>query len=119
MADYIELLQNGDAPNGDVAFVCGPNHPSKKYMVIGYWFMVFPKDWLIELDPMTKIWRKGHRVYFDIHKELSNSYREGIDPKLKTMAFPYKMKGWTKLFEILTFGFFDFIRTCQNLIGRA
>ena len=104
---------------GDVAFVCGPNHPSKKYMVIGYWFMVFPKDWLIELDPMTKIWRKGHRVYFDIHKELSNSYREGIDPKLKTMAFPYKMKGWTKLFEILTFGFFDFIRTCQNLIGRA
>ena len=22
------------------------------------------------------------------------------------MAFPYKMKGWTKLFEILTFRFF-------------
>ena len=68
-------------------------------MVIGYWFMVFPKDWLIELDPMTKIWRKGHRVYFDIHKELSNSYREGIDEKLKCMAQPYKTKVLKKMKE--------------------
>ena len=78
---------------GDVAFVCGPNHPSKKYMVIGYWFMVFPKDWLIELNPMTKIWTKVHRVYVDIHKELSKSIREGIARKLKYKQNPYKMKG--------------------------
>ena len=33
---------------------------------------------------------------FWVHKDMSKSYREGIDQKLKTMAFPYKMKGWQK-----------------------
>ena len=28
----------------------------------------------------------------EVHKELSNSYREGIDEKLKSMAQPYKTK---------------------------
>ena len=51
-----------------------------------------------------------------IHKEVSNSYREGTDQKLKSMALPYKTKVWQKMTKILTFGFFW---TCQNLIGRA
>ena len=36
-------------------------------------------------------------VPFWVHKELSSSYREGTAPKLKTMAFPYKMKGLEKI----------------------
>ena len=56
---------------------------------------------------------------FSGNEELSKSYREGIDQKLQTMAFPYKMKGLEKMTKILTLGFFNFIRTCQNLIGRA
>ena len=31
-------------------------------------------------------------MVFWVHKELSISYREGIDEKLKSMAQPYKMK---------------------------
>ena len=29
---------------------------------------------------------------FWVHKDMSNSYREGIDEKLKSMAQPYKTK---------------------------
>ena len=29
---------------------------------------------------------------FWVHKDMSNSYREGTAPKLKSMAQPYKMK---------------------------
>ena len=48
---------------GGVAFVCGPDYPPPKGMVIGDWFMVFPKDGPIQLDPMTKVWSEGHRVH--------------------------------------------------------
>ena len=40
---------------------------------------------------------------FWVHKDMSKSYREGIDPKLKTMAFPYKMKGWQKSDKLCIF----------------
>ena len=41
---------------------------------------------------------------FWVYKDLSKSIREGIDQKLKTMAFPYKIKGWQKnLSRIYTF----------------
>ena len=33
---------------------------------------------------------------FGVHKDMSKSYKEGIDQKLTTMAFPYKMKSWQK-----------------------
>ena len=34
---------------------------------------------------------------------MSKSIREGIDQKLKTMAFPYKIKGWKKMVPNLHF----------------
>ena len=40
---------------------------------------------------------------FWVHKDMSKSYREGIDQKLKTMAFPYKMKGWQKSDKLCIF----------------
>ena len=40
---------------------------------------------------------------FWVHKDMSKSYREGIDQKLKTMAFPYKMKGWQKSYKLCIF----------------
>ena len=40
---------------------------------------------------------------FWVHKDLSKSYREGIDQKLKTMAVPYKMKGWQKSDKLCIF----------------
>ena len=36
----------------------------------------------------------------EVHKELSNSYREGIDEKLKYMAQSYKTKVLKKMFEL-------------------
>ena len=38
---------------------------------------------------MTKILTFG---FFEFHKDLSKSNREGIDQKLQTMAQPYKTK---------------------------
>ena len=33
---------------------------------------------------------------FWVHKDMSNSYREGTAQKLKSMAQPYKTKVWQK-----------------------
>ena len=45
----------------------------------------------------TKVRKKVTKILtfglFKFHKDLSKSIREGIDQKLKTMAFPYKIKG--------------------------
>ena len=64
---------------------------------------------------MTSAWG----AFFEGKRDISKSNRDGMDQTLKTMAFPYKMKGLEKMTQISTFGFFNFIRTCQNLIGRA
>ena len=40
---------------------------------------------------------------FWVHKDMSKSYREGIDQELKTMAFPYKMEGWQKSDKLCIF----------------
>ena len=56
------------------------------------------------------------RSMLEVHKELSNSYREGIDEKLKCMAQPYKTKVFKKsMVEVDV----DGIEMCQNSIGRA
>ena len=47
---------------------------------------------------MTKILTLGFFNFI-----LSKSNREGIDQKLQTMAFPYKIKGWKKLVPNLHF----------------
>ena len=52
-------------------------------------------------------------MVFWVHRELSYSYREGIDEKMKLMAQPYKMKVKNKMVELL----FDGIEMCQNPIG--
>ena len=44
-------------------------------------------------------------IEFGIHKELSESYREGTTQKLKSMALPYKTKVRKKMTNVLTFGF--------------
>ena len=49
----------------------------------------------------------------EVHKELSNSYREGVDKKLKCMAQPYKTKVFLKLVEF----YVDGIEICENPIG--
>ena len=40
---------------------------------------------------------------FWVHKDMSKSYREGIDQKLKTKVFLYKMKGWQKSDKLCIF----------------
>ena len=51
----------------------------------------------------TKVLKKRHMMVLWVHKDMSKSYREGIDPKLKTMAFPYKMKAWQKSDKLCIF----------------
>ena len=42
-----------------------------------------------------------------VHKELSKSYREGTNEKLKSMALPYKTKIWKKVNRILCWWYRD------------
>ena len=56
---------------------------------------------------------------FWVHKDMSKSYREGIDQKLKTMAFPYKMKGLEKMTKILTIGFCLFHKDLSKSIREG
>ena len=87
-----------------------PYHPY--HMMTSYDTASICQSMLVENDV-----RMG--VPFWVHKELSKSYREGTAQKLKSMAFPYKTKVRKKKTKILTLGFLNFIRTCQNLSGRA
>ena len=41
-------------------------------------------------------WLSLKSTILEVHKELSKSYREGIDEKLKCMAQPYKTKALKK-----------------------
>ena len=43
-------------------------------------------------------------MVFWVHKDMSNSYREGIDKKLKSMAQPYKTKVLKKKCHMAVFG---------------
>ena len=63
----------------------------------------------------TKVLKKCQMVVFGVHKDLSYSYREGIDEKLKCMAQPYKTKVLKKKVQV----YVDGIEMCQNPIGRA
>ena len=40
---------------------------------------------------------------FWVHKDMSNSYREGTAQKLKYRQKPYKMKGWEKSDKLCIF----------------
>ena len=44
---------------------------------------------------------------FWVHKDMSNSYREGIDEKLKSMAQPYKTKVLKKVDKVLCLRYKD------------
>ena len=50
---------------------------------------------------------------FWVHNELSYSYREGMDEKMKGMAQPHKTKILKKMVEL----YVDGIEMCQNPIG--
>ena len=57
-----------------------------------FWFCVSYLE--IHIKSLLKTFPRlalGSRRYW-FHKDLSYSYREGIDEKLKSMAQPYKMK---------------------------
>ena len=58
-----------------------------------------PKNWNLWLCHIKQRSGKNEQnlSFFFIHKDLSKSIREGIDQKLQTMAFPYKIKGWKKI----------------------
>ena len=44
---------------------------------------------------------------FWVHKDMSNSYREGTARKLKSMAQPYKIKGLKKVDKVLCLRYKD------------
>ena len=46
-------------------------------------------------------WCSLKNTIFEVHKELSKSYREGTAQKLKSMALPYKTEVWQKVDRIL------------------
>ena len=52
-------------------------------------------------------WSSLKSTCFWVHKDLSYSYREGIDEKLKYKQKPYKMKGLKKVDKVLCLGYKD------------
>ena len=56
---------------------------------------------------------------FWVHKDMSQSYREGIDQKLKTMAFPYKTKVRKKKDQNFDFGVLKFHKDLSKSIREG
>ena len=78
--------------------------------------MVFPKDWQIQV-----VWGSGwvglvQVGVFWVYKDLSQSYREGIDEKLKYKQKQYKMKGLKNMYQNLP-GIQNY--TVQNYTGSC
>ena len=72
----------------------------------------FYKMCFVRTVALFSLWTKSFRgdqnygsklTVFWVHKDMPKSYREGIDQKLQTMAFPYKMKGWQKSNKLCIF----------------
>ena len=70
-------------------------HAFAKFVVIGEMLLFFGNDkTCCATGPQPQKPKKKYRGW-------SYSNREGIDQKLQTMAFPYKIKGWKQTLKLL------------------